>query len=304
MILPIRYLWEQLNGPQVTGICKAIEEYWKTIFDDKLDYFNTLSIETANDAHLTLFGLLSGLVRPTISEPDRDYFYFTENAEHDFSHGFSDLNDLAHGGRFTKVDGGGGIHNVSLDTEHYRALLRAWTEGEGEIGSLELFDDICAELTKIDLGPDVTPFYRFTFMEGTREEIPVDRAPGDVFVDMRGVDSWHNPLHIYAVLNGVANSVYAPQPRIFVSLGISGRVATPTINPPTGLYDEPVTVSISASHPADAVIYYTTDGTDPTRESTLYEGPFTVSESCVVKAFAVADMYGDSIIARATYTIE
>ena len=44
MILPIRYLWQQLNGPQTTGICKAIEEYWKTIFDNKLDYFNNLSI--------------------------------------------------------------------------------------------------------------------------------------------------------------------------------------------------------------------------------------------------------------------
>ena len=45
----------------------------------------------------------------------------------------------------------GEIHNVSLDTEHYRALLRAWVSGEGEIGSLELLDDsgiIIAETNK------------------------------------------------------------------------------------------------------------------------------------------------------------
>ena len=53
-----------------------------------------------------------------------------------------------------------------------------------------------------------------------------------------------------------------------------------------------------------AVIYYTLDGTDPTRDSTVYEGPFTVSESCIVKAFAVAASYGDSTIARKLYNIE
>lgn len=302
MILPIRYLWQQLNGPQISGICKAIEEYWKTVFNNKLDYFNTLSIDTANDAHLTLFGLLSGLVRPTISEPDKEYFYFTETAEQGTSHGFADLDNLTVGGRLTKLDSGGGIHNVSLDTEHYRALLRAWTQGEGEIGSLELLDDICTELTKLDLGPDVEPFYRFFFMSG--DNIPEDRAPGDVFLDMRSMDSWHNPLHIYAVLSGVANSVYAPQPRIFISLGASGRVSTPIISPTTGVYQDSVTVSLSVANPQDAIIYYTTDGSDPTTESTEYTEPFTVTESCVVKAIGVADSYGDSVIARATYTIE
>ena len=302
MILPVRYLWQQLDGPQITGICKAIEAYWKTIFDTKLDYFNNLSIDTANDDHLTLFGLLSGLVRPTISEPDRDYFYFTENAETGVSHGFSDLADLSVGGKFSKLDSGGGIHNVSLDTEYYRALLRAWTEGEGEIGSLMLLDDICAELTKLDIGPDTAPFYQFSFMEG--DDIPVDRAPGDVFIDMRSMEAWHNPLHVYAVLNGIGNTAYAPQPRLFVSIGASGSVSQPVITPDSGTYDEPITVTITVSNPQDATIYYTLDGSDPTTESTLYEGPFVISESCILKAFAIAPSYGDSKITRKLYNIE
>lgn len=302
MILPVRYLWQQLNGPQATGICKAIEEYWKTIFDTKLDYFNNISIETANDEHLTLFGLLSGLVRPTISEPDKEYFYFTENAEQNVAHGFSDLADPTVGGKFSKLDSGGGIHNVSLDTEYYRALLRAWTEGEGEIGSLMLLDDICAELTKLDIGPDVVPFYQFSFMHG--DDIPQDRAPGDVFIDMRSMEAWHNPLHVYAVLNGIGDTAYAPQPRLFVSLGASGRVSTPIVTPDSGIYDAPITVTIAVTNPVDATIYYTTDGTDPTTESTVYEGPITISESCVLKAFATAASYGDSAITRKLYTIE
>ena len=94
MILPIQYLWKQLDGPQVKGLTKGVEEYWKSLFDDKLDYFNNISIDTANDDHLTLMGLLSGLIRPVIQEPDKTFFYFTEQAEHNFPHGFSDLDNL------------------------------------------------------------------------------------------------------------------------------------------------------------------------------------------------------------------
>lgn len=301
MILPIRYLWQQLNGPQVTGICKAIEEYWKEIFDNKLDYFNNFSIATVDDQHLTLLGLLSGLIRPVIQEPDATYFYFTEQAEHPVDHGFSDLADANVGGRFSKLDVKG-VHNVSLDSEYYRALLKAWVEGEGEIGSLMLLDDICKELTIKDIGPEEEPFYQFMFMAG--DDIPVDRAPGDVYIDMRSMTNWNNPLHVYAVLRGIGDTAYAPQPRLFISLGASGQVAMPTISPVTGLYQDSVTVSMSVSAPADATIYYTTDGTDPTTESNVYTDPFTITESMEIKAFAVAPMYGDSPIARVVYTIE
>lgn len=302
MILPVRYLWEQLDGPQVSALSDALFEYWKSIFDIKLDYFNNISVDTASDVHLTLLGLLAGLVRPTITEADSDFFYFTEYAESDFDHGFSDLEDPTVGGKFSRVDSGIGMHNVSLDGEHYRALLRAWINGEGDIGSLMLLDDMCAELTKLDLG-DVEPFYQFDFME-QGPDLPSDRAPGDVYIDMRSADNWHNPLHVYAVIQGVANSAYAPQPRIFVSIGASGRVSTPLITPESGTYDTPQEVTIRVSNPQDADIYYTTDGSDPTTESTLYTGPFTVSESCTIKAIGVATYYGDSIVARAAYTIE
>lgn len=53
-----------------------------------------------------------------------------------------------------------------------------------------------------------------------------------------------------------------------------------------------------------AVIYYTLDGTDPTSESTLYEGVFNVStEGTVVKAIAYADGYTASEILEQTISI-
>lgn len=300
MILPIQYLWKQLDGPQVTGIAKGIEEYWKTLFDDKLDYFNNISIDTANDDHLTLMGLLSGLIRPVIQEPDKIFFYFTEMVEHNFSHGFSDLDhpELG-GGLFSKVDKKS-LQNVTLDTEYYRALLRAWDHGQGEIGSLMLLDDICAELTALDVGGD--PVYRFTIMEG--DDIPVDRAPGDVYIDMGNAEDWNNPLHVYAVLNGIGNTAYAPQPRLFISLGLSGRVSTPTSSKETGVYHEPFTVTISVANPPNATIYYTTDGTNPTRNSTLYTGTISITQTTDLRAIAVAPEFGDSAVARWYYTIE
>ena len=302
MILPIRYMWEQLDGPQVSALSNALFEYWKSVFDVKLDYFNNISVNTASDIHLTLLGLLSGLIRPNISEPDREYFYFTEHPESQFEHGFSDLDDTSIGGKLTKVDSGGGVHNVSLDAEHYRALLKAWVSGQGDIGSLELLDDICNELTKLDLGEGTTPFYEFDFMEG--DDIPADRAPGDVYIDMRSAANWHNPLHIYAVIQGIGNSAYAPQPRLFVSIGVSGQVSTPTFSLPSGIYSGPQTTTIAVSNPADAVIHYTTDGTDPTEDSPVYSGAITISEICTIKAIAMAPYYGDSVISRAIYTIE
>ena len=38
-----------------------------------------------------------------------------------------------------------------------------------------------------------------------------------------------------------------------------------------------------------ASVYYTTDGNDPTSSSTLYQGPFTISESVTVKAIAYSE---------------
>ena len=64
------------------------------------------------------------------------------------------------------------------------------------------------------------------------------------------------------------------------------------------LEEQEVAISCSTE---GAKIYYTTDGTDPTKESTEYSEPFTVNETTTVKAIAVNEN-GSSEVATATYT--
>jgi len=61
-------------------------------------------------------------------------------------------------------------------------------------------------------------------------------------------------------------------------------VEAPTINGTTPFEE---TTQVTLSGPAEAEIRYTTDGSTPTTESTLYSAAFTLSDTTTVKAIAV-----------------
>jgi hypothetical protein len=80
------------------------------------------------------------------------------------------------------------------------------------------------------------------------------------------------------------------------------QAATPTISLAAGTYYAPQTVTISDITPG-AIIYYTTNGTQPTTSSTMYSGPVSVSSSETLEAIATASGVSQSAVASAAYTI-
>ena len=72
-------------------------------------------------------------------------------------------------------------------------------------------------------------------------------------------------------------------------------LAKPTISGVTPFTDS---TEVTMSGPEDAEIYYTTDGSTPTAESTLYEGGFTLSDTTTVKAIAIKDGESSAVSTR------
>jgi hypothetical protein len=102
------------------------------------------------------------------------------------------------------------------------------------------------------------------------------------------------------------------------TIGSTAVTDTPVFNLPSGTYPGPRIVYLSDStNGTDGngnTIYYTTDGTTPTTNSTAFTnnngcygclgaGPIIVTGSETIKAIAVAAGYADSAVATATYTI-
>jgi len=87
-----------------------------------------------------------------------------------------------------------------------------------------------------------------------------------------------------------------------VALTILGVAASPTFTPEADTYEEAQRVEIHCAT-EDAVIYYTTDGSEPTADSTPYEEPIPVKETATIRAIAVVEGMNNSAVAEASYTI-
>ena len=79
-------------------------------------------------------------------------------------------------------------------------------------------------------------------------------------------------------------------------------VSQPVFDPLGGTYVDSVIVGIKTST-AGAVIYYTTDGTTPTAQSTVYSDSLTFKATTTLKAVAIKDDRS-SYVTEATYTIK
>ena len=85
-----------------------------------------------------------------------------------------------------------------------------------------------------------------------------------------------------------SGAMYLTSVSIEWETGGSSTVDPPTITPNGGNFATSQEVTLSHDD-ADAAIYYTTNGVEPTTSSTLYTSPFTIYETTTVKAIAVKD---------------
>ena len=79
---------------------------------------------------------------------------------------------------------------------------------------------------------------------------------------------------------------------------VTQSVSAPTFSGNTQFTES---TQVSMSGPAGAEIRYTTDGSQPTAQSTLYSGPLTLTETTTVKAIAIKDGQSSAVTSR-TYT--
>jgi hypothetical protein len=81
----------------------------------------------------------------------------------------------------------------------------------------------------------------------------------------------------------------------------STKVATPIFSPATWESGESLDVTLACATDG-ASIYYTTDGSTPTSESTAYSTKITISATTTIKAIAVKSSMTDSDVATQAYT--
>lgn len=93
----------------------------------------------------------------------------------------------------------------------------------------------------------------------------------------------------------------SPSQIVVAYLGIT---APPVFSPEPGEYDTPVQIAITSSTEG-AAIYYTTDNSEPDRDSYLYDGtPVELIETTTLKAIAYFDGWEDSEVTVGQYIIE
>ena len=82
--------------------------------------------------------------------------------------------------------------------------------------------------------------------------------------------------------------------------GTGSSNETPTVEAPviSGTTPFSETTQVTISGPEDARVYYTTDGSTPTSESTLYSEPFSLSATTTVKAIAINDGNASSVTTK------
>lgn len=246
MIVPFSWMWEQLNGPIVSAIKDALYGYMYTQFNDKMDSLNDLSIESADTALLTVFGMLMGMPRPVVvrqSENNRIMFAsdYYNPSEYGFSKNSGQWSPSNVGGSFAEAWETGEDAGEYAPTNWYRAILLAYANSDGRMGSLSLLDDIVSAIRSVD-NPAAALDHRFEFFTDSNSV----HMTGDFELFLSSVNTWSDIDIASSLLESLMYGGYAPVPRGNVYMNPDATTSTllddalqayPTLDkyvPPTG----------------------------------------------------------------------
>jgi len=109
-------------------------------------------------------------------------------------------------------------------------------------------------------------------------------------------------IRAIAVKAGMTNSSVVSYTYVIAPSGLPiQKVETPQVSPSEGTYSTPQNIIISST--AGANIYYTLDGSKPTRLSTVYTAPICVSSTTTIKVLAIKRGMVNSELVTFTFTI-
>lgn len=106
----------------------------------------------------------------------------------------------------------------------------------------------------------------------------------------------------FAVPSVINGKVYVGTADAVGVFGLGTWAATPVVTPPSGNYINSVQVTVNESTP-NATVYYTTDGSNPSPNSTRYIGPVTLTAGAIFKAKAFINGGAGSATAENDYLI-
>ena len=130
----------------------------------------------------------------------------------------------------------------------------------------------------------------------------VTKTGGD---NHRNLEYNYNPTQSGSVtitVNCTTNSIYINSITITAESSSSNTVYPPTFSVSGGTYYNTQSVELSTTS-TGAIIYYTTDGSTPTTDSSVYSTGITIDKTTTLKAIAVKND-NSSEIAEATYTLK
>ena len=134
-----RFFAKQLGGPVISNTLSAVESFINQT-KPVLDYFLSMSIDSANAKHLEFIGHIMGFDRPIINTQDfsEALFRFTSTYTVNPEIGFGYLPETSVGGVLDYI----GAQFAYLDQEEYRKILKVLGALTSNI-SVVLIDKIC-----------------------------------------------------------------------------------------------------------------------------------------------------------------